>query len=391
MLHKLHPRRLDPDARTFGIGYLLLLPLYLAPLFVARFLPGLDLPFHLSMVDMLTKQGEASSPYQPYYEGGFAVAPYAAHYLALRVFGLVLPLMAAHKVVVGLYVAAFPLAAALLLGACGRSRVPALLAFPLAYNLSLHYGFVSFALSLPVVFLLLACLAQFLKEPETKFWLGGATALAAILLFLCHLQNFLYGVCAGLSFLAFAGCAWRRRLLGLATLLPVDDPSPGLALDARLRRARHRRPQVLELRLAAVLGPPPTRDGRASLDRRDRRPPGGPSRAPAARLHRLGRRARGQDPAAGAGRVRAARPGRLARTRGQRFHAPAAGGRFHRLRRGAVRLPGAAAPPARVRADDLLSALLGAGGGHRAARSCRPPCGASAASRARSCCCRRCW
>ncbi len=214
-------KRLDADARTFGIGYLLLLPFYLAPLLVTRFLPGLDLPFHLAMADMLSKQGEASNPYQPFYQGGFDVAPYAAHYLALRGFGLVMPLMAAHKLIVALYVAAFPLAAALLLDAGGRSRVPALLAFPLAYNLSLHYGFVSFAISVPVMLTLLACLARFLDEPETNFWLGGGAAGAAVLLFLCHLQNFLFGLCAALTFLVFGRYAWRRRLLGMATLLPA--------------------------------------------------------------------------------------------------------------------------------------------------------------------------
>jgi hypothetical protein len=220
MFAQLHARHLDPDARTFGVGYLLLLPFFLAPLFVTRFLPGLDLPFHLSMVDMLMKEGEPTNPYRTFYQGEWAVAPYAAHYLALRLFAVVLPLMAAHKLVIALYLAAFPLAAALLLDSCGRSRVPALLAFPLAYNLSLHYGFVSFALSLPAVLLLLACLARFLGQTETRLWLAAATALSAILLFLCHLQNFLYGLCAALAFLAFAGCAWRRRLLGLATLLP---------------------------------------------------------------------------------------------------------------------------------------------------------------------------
>jgi hypothetical protein len=57
MFRSLYLRQLDGDARAFGLGYLLLLPLYLAPLFVARYLPGLDLPFHLSMADMLGKAG----------------------------------------------------------------------------------------------------------------------------------------------------------------------------------------------------------------------------------------------------------------------------------------------------------------------------------------------
>jgi hypothetical protein len=217
----LFPRHLDPDARTFGLGYLLLLPLYLAPLLAARYLPGLDLPFHLAMVDMLGKAADPASPYAPHYEGAVAAAPYAAHYLTLRFLSAVLPLMAAHKLVTALYVAALPLATAFLLSSCGRSRVPALLAFPLAYNLTLHYGFVSFAFSLPVLLALLACLARFLNEPGVKIWPALATALAAGLLFLCHLQNFLFGVCAGLAFIAFGHADWRRRLLALATFAPA--------------------------------------------------------------------------------------------------------------------------------------------------------------------------
>ena len=93
--------------------------------------------------------------------------------------------------------------------------------FPLAYNLTLNYGFVSFAFSLPVVMALLACLARFLTADRVKVWLGIATAFFAVLLFLFHLQNFLYGVCAGLAFLVFADAGWRRRLLALGTFAPA--------------------------------------------------------------------------------------------------------------------------------------------------------------------------
>lgn len=221
MLRTLHLRHLDGDARAFGLGYLVLLPLYLAPLFVARLLPGLDLPFHLSMVDMLSKNGAANSPYQDHYIGSLGVAPYAAHYLALRIFSMVMPLLAAHKLVVALYVGAFPLAAAALLNACGRSRLPALLAFPLAYNLTLHYGFVSFAISLPVLLFLLAALTRFLVDEPVRPSMGVATGLLAVLLFLCHLQNFLFGMCAAAAFILFAGVKWKRRLLALTTFVPA--------------------------------------------------------------------------------------------------------------------------------------------------------------------------
>ncbi len=94
-------RKLDPDARAFGLGYLVLLPLFLAPLFVTRFLPGLDLPFHLAMADMLGKVGTPTDPYRELYQGKLGLEPYAVHYIALRLLGRFGSLMTAHKLVVG--------------------------------------------------------------------------------------------------------------------------------------------------------------------------------------------------------------------------------------------------------------------------------------------------
>ena len=211
------------DAWCFTVCYGILLPFFLAPLFATRLLPGLDLPFHLAAADMLSKVGQPGSPYAPYYEGGLRVAPYAAHFVALVVLGKVMNLLVAHKLIIVLYVAGLPLATASLLATFRRSRIPALLAFPLAYNLTLHYGFVSFALSLPVVLWLLAAMTK-LAESERRrsfAWRWALTAGIAILLFLCHLQNFLYGVCAALVFAAFAPAPLRRKLLAAASLVPA--------------------------------------------------------------------------------------------------------------------------------------------------------------------------
>jgi hypothetical protein len=213
---------IEIDAKVFGACFLILLPLYWAPLFVTVILPGLDLPFHLAVADMLGKRGSAASPYAAFYDGSLRLAPYAAHYFMLVALGKVMNLLLAHKLIVALYIAAMPLSTASLLKACGRSRVPALLAFPLAYNLTLHYGFISFALSLPVLMLLLAQVVKHLhSEPGhvRRSWLW--TAAVAVFLFLCHLQNFLYGVGAVLAFALLASLPWRRRLLGASTLLPA--------------------------------------------------------------------------------------------------------------------------------------------------------------------------
>jgi hypothetical protein len=182
----------------------------------------LDLPFHIAAADMLAKAGNPGSPYAPYYEGGLRLAPYAAHFLALAVLGKVMGLLAAHKLIIALYIAGLPLAMASLLAACGRSRVPALLAFPLAYNLTLHYGFVTFALSLPVVLMLLAAMAKLaLAQGRRQVAVQWAVCAAiASLLYLCHLQNFLYGICAALPFAVLVPASWGRKLVATTALAP---------------------------------------------------------------------------------------------------------------------------------------------------------------------------
>jgi len=212
-----------PERWLFWGCYALLLPFFLAPLFATRLLPGLDLSFHLAAADMLSKVGRAGSPYTDYFEGGLRIAPYAAHFVALIGLGKFMSLLAAHKLIIMVYVAGLPLAMASLLTACRRSRIPALLAFPLAYNLTLHYGFVSFALSLPVVLWLLATITRLAhSDPgRTLVWRWFYAAAVACLLYLCHLQNFLYGVCAALAFAVLSAASIRRKLVAVTALAPA--------------------------------------------------------------------------------------------------------------------------------------------------------------------------
>jgi len=216
---------MSADDRAFALGYLVLLPLFLMPVFVTKFLPGLDLPFHLSIADMLMKAGDPSSPYAPYYESRLGFAPYAAHYLMLVGLGRFMTLALAHNVIMGLYIAALPLCCGYLLGVSGKSRLPALLAFPLCFNMTLHYGFISFCLSLPALIFWLAVTADLLGRASLgEGWraarLPVVASAAGCLLYLCHLQNFLFGICAvGVLCLLGPGTL-RRRAIGLATILP---------------------------------------------------------------------------------------------------------------------------------------------------------------------------
>ncbi len=212
----------DTDLRVFLLGYLVVLPFCLAPFVFTKYLPGLDLPFHLSIADLLSKGVEPGSPYAGYYAIKNLWAPYSAHYLALVALAkLVGSIALAHNVVMCLYVAALPLSLAALLGACGRSRIPALLAFPLAFNLCLNYGFISFCLSLPAMLALFAALCHHVKQARFSWASWTTCAVFGVLLFLTHLQNLLFGLCGAATILLFCHAPLKRRLAALGSLAPT--------------------------------------------------------------------------------------------------------------------------------------------------------------------------
>jgi len=215
------------DQPAFWLGYAVLLPVFVAPLLATPLLPGLDLPFHLATADMLLKAG-GESPYAPAYQPTLGLAPYAVHYLLLVGLGAVgswcgnlWHLADAHLAVTAAYVASLPLATAAFLKVCGRSRIPALLAFPLAYNLCLHYGFFSFCLSLPLLMGLLAALARTLSDSASGWPRWALVALLASVLFLSHLQNFLFGLCACCALLVFSRAPVKSRGVAVVALLPA--------------------------------------------------------------------------------------------------------------------------------------------------------------------------
>ncbi len=219
-------RRLDGDSRAFVVGYAILLPLFLVPLWLTPVLPFLDAPFHLAMADMLAKGSGSASPYAGFYAPRFWPPPPALPWVALALLGKVVGATAALRLLVAAYVAALPLAVAALARRLGGAARPALLAFPLTYNMALHYGFLGYAFSLPLLFAMLACVAGYLAPALTpapaRSPLRGAAVLAAsgCVLFACHLETYGIGVVAMVAMVATARGAATRRALALIALLP---------------------------------------------------------------------------------------------------------------------------------------------------------------------------
>ncbi|MFO0668636.1 MAG: hypothetical protein U0235_03265 [Polyangiaceae bacterium] len=207
------------EASIFGAAYAILLVAFLWPLFATPVLPGLDLPFHRAIADMLDKAGDPASPYSAFYVPRLWPAPPALSWIFVAVAAKVSSPFAIH-IVVGLYVAALPLAVAAYARALGGSMLAGLVAFPLAYNLGLHYGFLGYALSLPALF---AMLALATRAARSERGLGTSAAIlagAACVLYGLHLETYVLGLAVAVATAALAGGPQRARAWTIASLAP---------------------------------------------------------------------------------------------------------------------------------------------------------------------------
>jgi len=203
-----------------------------APLWLARDLPMVDVPQHLYVLEILRHLHDPASSFPATFVSQFRFVPYLGYYAVVGAMNAVLPLEAANRVWLTLAVLAHPLAVALLLAALRRPTWPALLAAPLAYGDSFAWGFVNTVMATPLAVATLALVLRALARPTERVrcaaW-AGVTSLAG---FFTHP--------APLAFLALAvpwvllttrapddvpGQGWRgwlrRRALPLAALLPV--------------------------------------------------------------------------------------------------------------------------------------------------------------------------
>jgi hypothetical protein len=197
-------------------AYVVLLIVFWAPLVVTPYLPGLDLPFHLALADMLGKSGDAGSPYSGFYTARLWPPPPALSWLLLAALGRIVSGTIALKLVVAAYVAALPLATAALARRFGGNAFIGLLAFPLAYNMPLHYGFLAYTISLPVLLIAIERTAAVLEARARP----ASLVVAACALYGCHLESFALGVVAALAMIALARAPLQPRLVAVAGWLP---------------------------------------------------------------------------------------------------------------------------------------------------------------------------
>ncbi len=172
------------------------------PIWIARYLPLLDLPNHLAAVAVWHYYDDPKWDFARWYDLNLVPLPYWAHYYTVHLLTYVTrSVELSNKIFLTAYAVALPAGAWALARRFGRSPWLALFAFPLVWNFNLGDGFIAYCAGFAVVPLALVVVDRHAAEPTWE----RALAVAAIgsLTYFFHLLAYaLFLVCAGLVVLA---------------------------------------------------------------------------------------------------------------------------------------------------------------------------------------------
>ena len=166
-------RRLVGRDPLFAALVGLLSALSLLPIWIGRYLPLLDYPNHLAMVFIWRRLHDPAWGFEPFYATRFVPSPNWAPYVIEYALGALFSDEAAQKLLLSLAVLGLPAAFAWLAHRWGRDPRLCVFAFPLAWNVNLAHGFLSYVAGLPVLFAALAALDRNTTRPS---WRSGAVA-----------------------------------------------------------------------------------------------------------------------------------------------------------------------------------------------------------------------
>jgi hypothetical protein len=191
--------------RRFWIAVFIFL--YLLPVWVFKFFPSQDGPSHLYNAQILREFTNPNYIFSQFYELHLALYPnWLANFLEWA-FLYVAPAMIAEKLLLTVYVISFPLGFFYFLDAVQVGRnLSGFISFLFIFNFLLMKGFFSFALAIPLFFLILG---YWWKHKEHLGWKEiGLCNLLMALIFLGHLVPYvLAGSSLGLLALVYSASA----------------------------------------------------------------------------------------------------------------------------------------------------------------------------------------
>jgi hypothetical protein len=192
-----------------------------AAILAGPLLPWRDLPDHLALISLLDHARIAGSVAAEHYQIQLMPVPYWLFYGSVWLAARILTWTAALQLVALLGMIATPLALGQLMRSLGRDPRWGLLALPLFFNHNLMYGWLSYCLGIPVLFMALASFIQVERGAAKRRGL----ALWSCALFLAHAQLALFFA----ILVAYLLLRLPRRTKGLAqrlkrVALPLSAP-----------------------------------------------------------------------------------------------------------------------------------------------------------------------
>jgi hypothetical protein len=213
----------DGGRGAFWLCFAACAVLALAPLWIVKYLPMVDLPQHAAQISIWKNLADPRFGFADYFELEYRT-PYLAGYLLARLCAEFTSVLVALKIEISVSVVALPSALLFFLRRARVSRWWCLVGFPLAYGYSFRWGFLNFMLGVPVALVYLPVALAYARKPSVRAGIG--LALFTIALYWFH--GLLLGFCGALVGLAIVAAAPRLREVPLRAL-PLAAPLPLVA------------------------------------------------------------------------------------------------------------------------------------------------------------------
>jgi len=204
--------------------YVVLL-LAVAPLWLAPYLPGIDIPGHVATVTAVSEIWRNNPVFTELFEINW-FTPYLAGTLILYLLALVMPVGIAVKVILSIVIIATPILTGRLLEAMGGDPRWKWLTIPSTYSFAFYWGFFPFLTAVPLGLVLILLTFRFSREPTVIMGLGIAAY--SILLFFSHLLVLGFSSMLALAWLAGTHYRHISRLMLLS--VPYTASLPFIAL-----------------------------------------------------------------------------------------------------------------------------------------------------------------
>lgn len=177
------------------------------PLWSVDFLPFQDLPGHLATARVIAEWGDPDSVLTARYFRPRWLLPNAIFFYGTAWLSALMPLVTAAKVLFTVYAFAMPFSLGYLYRSLGRSPWLGLFGLFFVYNDPMGFGFASFALGLPALFVFVGRMARYAEAPDLR----GGLMVAALLvvLYLFHAQIFLTGGLFATALVLLTWDGWR--------------------------------------------------------------------------------------------------------------------------------------------------------------------------------------